>query len=103
MGDSLDEPLVLPSSQGPALQSRARPAAGGWILALAIVANGAFLFGYHLAVVNGPLPQISKEFGVQHSAYLQGLVSDIARQNQLPFFLVLLTVGYRTERFSPFP
>jgi hypothetical protein len=35
---------------------------------------GAFLFGYHLGVVNGPLQQIAKDLAFAGDVSLQGLV-----------------------------
>ena len=72
---SLAAPLIRSvrhaSDQGPGHRTRCR---ASLLLALAIVSNGAFLFGYHLAVINGPLPQIAEDFDVANSAYLQGMV-----------------------------
>ena len=44
------------------------------LLALAAAGCGAFSFGYHLGVVNGPLEAIAAELGFAGSAPLQGLV-----------------------------
>jgi len=42
--------------------------------AVFLVSNGAFLFGYHLAVINGPLQSIGREFGVAEKPNLLGTI-----------------------------
>lgn len=53
-------------------------------LALGVVANGAFLFGYYLAAINGPLPQIAADLKVDNNPQLQGLVSAGPGSSPLP-------------------
>lgn len=43
-------------------------------LAVAVASCGAFAFGYHLGVLNGPLGTIAADLGFAESASLQGLV-----------------------------
>ena len=45
------------------------------LAAVSIAGLGAFLFGYHLGVVNGPLEMIAADLGIARDAVLQGLVS----------------------------
>lgn len=54
--------------------ARSRPLPGVLSLAVGTAAMGAFCFGYHLGVVNGPLPAIAAELGFQDSTFVQGLV-----------------------------
>jgi hypothetical protein len=42
--------------------------------AVAVSCMGAFAFGYHLGVVNGPLEAIAKELGFAGNQALSGLV-----------------------------
>ena len=44
------------------------------LLAVAVASCGAFSFGYHLGVVNGPLEAIAADLGFSGNAALQGLV-----------------------------
>ena len=54
------------------------------IWAVAIASFGAFAFGYHLGVVNGPLNAIAADLGFAGNAALQGTVRD-----RLPFKLCM--------------
>jgi hypothetical protein len=47
---------------------------GAVLAAVGVACCGAFAFGYHLGVVNGPLEQIAKELGFAGNKALQGLV-----------------------------
>ncbi|KAI8468900.1 MAG: general substrate transporter [Monoraphidium minutum] len=47
---------------------------GAVLAAVSIAACGAFAFGYHLGVVNGPLEAIAKDLGFGGDKGLQGLV-----------------------------
>jgi len=47
---------------------------GPVLLSVAIACAGAFAFGYHLGVVNGPLEAIAKDLGIAGDKALQGLV-----------------------------
>lgn len=42
--------------------------------AVIVACCGAFLFGYHLGVLNGPLQQIAQELSFSGNVALQGLV-----------------------------
>lgn len=44
------------------------------IVSVCIAAMGAFLFGYHLGVVNGPLEQIAADLNFAGNTVLQGSV-----------------------------
>jgi len=48
---------------------------GAVLAAVGVACCGAFAFGYHLGVVNGPLEAIAKELGFAGNKALQGLVS----------------------------
>jgi hypothetical protein len=45
------------------------------LVAVGVACMGAFAFGYHLGVVNGPLEAIAKELGFVGNQALSGLVS----------------------------
>lgn len=47
---------------------------GAVIGAVGVACMGAFAFGYHLGVVNGPLEAIAKELGFLGNQALSGLV-----------------------------
>jgi hypothetical protein len=47
---------------------------GAVLTAVAVACMGAFAFGYHLGVVNGPLEAIAKELGFLGNQALSGLV-----------------------------
>lgn len=47
--------------------------------AVAIACCGAFLFGYHLGVLNGPLQQLAADLNFAENVALQGLVCPIHR------------------------
>lgn len=51
---------------------------GAVLTAVGVACMGAFAFGYHLGVVNGPLEQIAKELGFAGNQALSGLVSSAA-------------------------
>ena len=76
----------LPDVTAPALADErgggaAAAAAGGTglspavLLCVAVASMGAFAFGYHLGVVNGPLDALSTQLGFGGDAFRQGLVS----------------------------
>jgi sugar porter (SP) family MFS transporter len=44
------------------------------LFAVAVASCGAFAFGYHLGVLNGPLERIAADLGFEGNANLQGLV-----------------------------
>lgn len=44
------------------------------LLAVVVAAMGAFCFGYHLAVLNGPLQAIAADLGFAGKPALEGLV-----------------------------
>lgn len=46
--------------------------------AVAVACLGAFQFGYHLGVVNGPLQQIAADLSFSQNVFLQGLVVSIS-------------------------
>lgn len=48
---------------------------GAVLVAVGVACMGAFAFGYHLGVVNGPLEAIAKELGFAGNQALSGLVS----------------------------
>lgn len=48
---------------------------GAVLTAVGVACMGAFAFGYHLGVVNGPLEAIAKELGFLGNQALSGLVS----------------------------
>lgn len=48
------------------------------LAAVAVACMGAFAFGYHLGVVNGPLEAIAKDLGFAGNKALQGLVRHMA-------------------------
>lgn len=50
--------------------------------AVVIACLGAFLFGYHLGVVNGPLGQIAADLNFGDNVSLQGLVRPLAAYRQ---------------------
>jgi hypothetical protein len=47
---------------------------GAVLAAVGVACMGAFAFGYHLGVVNGPLEAIAKELGFAGNQALSGLV-----------------------------
>jgi hypothetical protein len=47
---------------------------GAVLVAVGVACMGAFAFGYHLGVVNGPLEAIAKELGFAGNQALSGLV-----------------------------
>jgi hypothetical protein len=47
---------------------------GAVLVAVGVACMGAFAFGYHLGVVNGPLEAIAKELGFAGNKALSGLV-----------------------------
>lgn len=53
------------------------PLAGAVYLAVAVACLGAFLFGYHLGVVNGPLEQIMADLGIAGNAAVGGWIVSI--------------------------
>ena len=48
---------------------------GAVLAAVGVACMGAFAFGYHLGVVNGPLETIASELGFAGNQALSGLVS----------------------------
>jgi hypothetical protein len=50
---------------------------GAVLTAVGVACMGAFAFGYHLGVVNGPLEAIAKELGFLGNQALSGLVRSI--------------------------
>ena len=44
------------------------------LFAVAVASCGAFAFGYHLGILNGPLGQIALDLGFDSNPFLQGLV-----------------------------
>eukprot|EP00201_Polytomella_parva_P016169 CAMPEP_0175050930 /NCGR_PEP_ID=MMETSP0052_2-20121109/7518_1 /TAXON_ID=51329 ORGANISM="Polytomella parva, Strain SAG 63-3" /NCGR_SAMPLE_ID=MMETSP0052_2 /ASSEMBLY_ACC=CAM_ASM_000194 /LENGTH=628 /DNA_ID=CAMNT_0016315159 /DNA_START=128 /DNA_END=2014 /DNA_ORIENTATION=- len=44
------------------------------LLAVGVSCAGAFAFGYHLGIVNGPLEQISRDIGIAGDKNLQGMI-----------------------------
>ncbi|KAK9796344.1 hypothetical protein WJX73_010696 [Symbiochloris irregularis] len=56
------------------VSSEPEPSLGPVITCVAIASLGAFAFGYHLGVVNGPLAAIAESLGFAGNAALQGLV-----------------------------
>ena len=50
---------------------------GSVYVAVAVACCGAFSFGYHLGVLNGPLQQIAIDLGIAANTGLQGLVRDM--------------------------
>lgn len=59
---------------GAAPGQRAAAAQGSLYLCIALASMGAFAFGYHLGVVNGPLEAIAASLGFAGNAALQGTV-----------------------------
>jgi hypothetical protein len=55
--------------------SRHRSITAALLFSVAVASMGAFAFGYHLGVVNGPLEAIAADLGFGGDASLQGLVS----------------------------
>ena len=47
---------------------------GDVFLGVAVASCGAFAFGYHLGILNGPLGQIALDLGFESNPFLQGLV-----------------------------
>ena len=47
---------------------------GDVLLGVTVAACGAFAFGYHLGILNGPLGQIALDLGFDNNPFLQGLV-----------------------------
>jgi hypothetical protein len=47
---------------------------GAVLAAVGVACMGAFAFGYHLGVVNGPLEAIARELGFAGNQALSGLV-----------------------------
>ena len=75
-GSDLSSPLIAKASasaSGPA-SSSSSPLTPVLLASVAIAAMGAFAFGYHLAIVNGPLDAISTSLGFAGDATKQGLV-----------------------------
>lgn len=60
------------------------PLAPAVVLCVAVASMGAFCFGYHLGVVNGPLEVMSQQLGFGGDAFLQGLVSGSGFHNPDP-------------------
>ena len=52
-----------------------KPSLTAVLTSVAIASMGAFAFGYHLGVVNGPLAAIAQDLGFGGNAALQGAVS----------------------------
>lgn len=68
-------PLTPPSAaSGAAGSASDSPNMGAVLTAVAVACMGAFAFGYHLGVVNGPLEAIAKELGFLGNQALSGLV-----------------------------
>lgn len=67
--------LVLHAASGAASASSDSPNMGAVLTAVGVACMGAFAFGYHLGVVNGPLEQIAKDIGIAGNKALIGLVS----------------------------
>ncbi len=44
------------------------------LASVAVASAGAFAFGYHLGIVNGPLDAIARDLGFAFSKSMQGLV-----------------------------
>jgi hypothetical protein len=53
------------------------------MLCVAVASMGAFAFGYHLGVVNGPLEVMSQQLGSGGDAFLQGLVSCMRQPKEI--------------------
>jgi MFS family permease len=47
---------------------------GDVLLGVSVASCGAFAFGYHLGILNGPLGQIALDLGFESNPFLQGLV-----------------------------
>jgi len=50
------------------------------LLAAAVSSMGAFAFGYHLGILNGPLAEMSAQLGFAGNPQLSGLVRALALQ-----------------------
>eukprot|EP00878_Enallax_costatus_P025336 GHUV01027104.1.p1 GENE.GHUV01027104.1~~GHUV01027104.1.p1 ORF type:complete len:476 (+),score=121.17 GHUV01027104.1:193-1620(+) len=66
--------LVPQAASGAAGASSDSPNMGAVLTAVGVACMGAFAFGYHLGVVNGPLEQIAKDIGIAGNKALIGLV-----------------------------
>lgn len=64
----------LSAAAGAAGSSSDSPNMGPVLTAVGVACMGAFAFGYHLGVVNGPLEAIAKELGFAGNQALAGLV-----------------------------
>jgi hypothetical protein len=62
------------AASGAAGASSDSPNMGAVLAAVGVACMGAFAFGYHLGVVNGPLEAIAKELGFAGNQALSGLV-----------------------------
>lgn len=62
------------ASGGAAGASSDSPNMGAVLAAVGVACMGAFAFGYHLGVVNGPLEAIAQELGFAGNQGLSGLV-----------------------------
>ena len=66
---------AVPGAQeGGAAPGAEQPSLAPVFTAVAVAGLGAFSFGYHLGVVNGPLAAIATDLGFAGNASLQGLV-----------------------------
>lgn len=65
---------ALSAAAGAAGSSSDSPNMGAVLVAVGVACMGAFAFGYHLGVVNGPLEAIAKELGFAGNQALSGLV-----------------------------
>lgn len=76
------------SHEGGAAPGPEQPSLAPVYTAVAVAGLGAFSFGYHLGIVNGPLAALAADLGFGGNASLQGLV-----RRPLPS-LPLLLPGY---------
>lgn len=73
---------VRASSSGSAPESLEPDVAGSFAVykAALLACCGAFLFGYHLGVLNGPLQQIAQDLAFGENVAMQGLVRTLPQQ-----------------------
>ena len=70
--------MVAKSSAAADLGNSTQPASLTPVIWAVVIASfGAFAFGYHCGVVNGPLNAIAADLGFAGNAALQGTVSSI--------------------------
>ena len=76
--------MVAKSSAAADLGDSTQPASLTPVIWAVVIASfGAFAFGYHCGVVNGPLNAIAADLGFAGNAALQGTVSPIALRRPL--------------------